>query len=257
MPAKNFYKKRILKYYILSFILAVSFQIGNSQTVNSAEYDPSAIVIKLKSSTVPQNTNRRTLQSTALAEKLTKMGVTNQRQLFPQKMSSTSRTKLFQYDLSGIYKLKLDKGQNIETIIRQLQLLPEIEYAEPYFLPKPLYIPNDPDSQAGGPQDYLEVISAYSAWNVERGDSNIVIGVLDTGVRLDHEDLKDNIKYNYDDPINGIDDEGDGYIDNFYGWDISNNDNDPSDDQSTHGTRVAGLNGTTNNNIGLAGVGFN
>ena len=119
IPGKDFYKKRMLKYYILSLILFVSFHVGYSQTVNSTEYDPSTIVIKLKSSIAPQSTNGRTLQSTTLAEKLTKMGVTNQRRVFPQKLSSTSRTKLFKYDLSGIYKLKLDKGQNIESIIKQ------------------------------------------------------------------------------------------------------------------------------------------
>ncbi|MEJ7663893.1 MAG: S8 family serine peptidase [Hymenobacter sp.] len=84
--------------------------------------------------------------------------------------------------------------------------------------------------------------------------------MTDTGIRFTHEDLRRQVKYNYADPINGIDDDGDGYIDNLYGWDFSNNNNDPraNDDNVVHGTETSGVAaGQADNGLGIAGVGFN
>jgi len=54
----------------------------------------------------------------------------------------------------------------------------KVEYAEPYYIPQLLYMPNDPFKNN---QYYLNLIRAYEAWNIEQGDSNIVIGIVDTG----------------------------------------------------------------------------
>jgi hypothetical protein len=67
-----------------------------------------------------------------------------------------------------------------------------------------------------------------------------------------------NLKKNYNDPVNGIDDDNDGYVDNFNGWDMSENDNNPNVDNSDHGSHVSGCAAAaTNNGIGVAGTGFN
>ncbi|MGV3539936.1 MAG: S8 family peptidase, partial [Rufibacter sp.] len=98
---------------------------------------------------------------------------------------------------------------------------------------------------------------AYAAWDITKGDSNVVIGILDTGVRLTHEDLQDKIKYNYADPIDGLDNDKDGYTDNFQGWDLADADNAPTADASGHGTSVAAIAAAhADNGKGMAGVGF-
>ena len=86
----------------------------------------------------------------------------------------------------------------------------------------------------------------------------MLIGVLDTGIKYDHEDLMANLQYNYADPVNGVDDDNDGYIDNYRGWDFSNNDNDATTPTNNgHGVPVTGVvSATTNNGMGIAGVGF-
>ncbi len=108
-----------------------------------------------------------------------------------------------------------------------------------------------------GLQDYLKPVRAYEAWDIEKSDTAIVIGIVDTGVKFDHEDL-DNVAYNYADPVNGIDDDNDGYIDNFRGWDVANDDNDPTADSDGHGTQVTGVSSAkTDNGAGMASSGFN
>ena len=137
-----------------------------------------------------------------------------------------------------------------------------VEYVEPLYIRQPQYQPNDPLADSTlisltASQYYLKQIKAYRAWDITRGDSSIVIGITDGGVRLTHVELAPQIKHNYADPINGIDDDHDGYIDNFTGWDLANNDNDPGYDINiVHGTLVAGVAAArVDNGQGIAGLG--
>ena len=110
-------------------------------------------------------------------------------------------------------------------------------------------------------QYQISQINAFSAWDIEKGDTNVVIGIVDDGCQWNHPDLAANVKINYADPINGIDDDHDGYIDNYRGWDLGNNDNDPNNDGPgalAHGTHVAGdADAVTDNAIAIASPGFN
>jgi serine protease len=158
-----------------------------------------------------------------------------------------------QVDISTIYDVSFDPVIPVEKAVNLLLATGKVEYAEPVYKMQLLYNPNDPDTAS---QYYLALIRAYDAWDISQGDSNLVVGVTDTGTDLDHPDLAAGIKYNYNDPINGIDDDNDGYIDNFMGWDVGQNDNDPSID-IVHGSFVSGLAGAvTDNGVGMAGPGF-
>lgn len=85
-----------------------------------------------------------------------------------------------------------------------------------------------------------------------------MIGIVDSGTDWDHPDLQANIKYNWADPIDGIDNDLDGFTDNFRGWDVSNNDNDPMNGNSDHGSHVSGCAAAvTDNGVGVASPGFN
>jgi subtilisin family serine protease len=109
-------------------------------------------------------------------------------------------------------------------------------------------------------QWHLDKISASSAWDISRGDSSFFVGIIDSGVDYNHEDLRDNLAYNYADPINGIDDDQDGYIDNYYGWDFGSNDSDPMIDGYgvlSHGSIICGVAAcSTDNFIGSSSPGF-
>ncbi|MBC7921433.1 MAG: S8 family serine peptidase, partial [Ferruginibacter sp.] len=165
--------------------------------------------------------------------------------------------------LSRIYRLQLkparpakgvDALQRLEKTINQLRSDPNVEYAEPVYRYENLaaYLPNDPLSAN---QPYLETIGAYQAWQIERGSPDVTIGISDYGFSLDHEDLATNLQYNPGDPVNGRDDDHDGYVDNYAGWDLSDGDNDLNG--NVHGTCVAGLAAArADNRTGIAGVGF-
>jgi hypothetical protein len=113
-------------------------------------------------------------------------------------------------------------------------------------------------------QTYLTRIQAPAAWNMTTGDGQQVVAVLDTGVDLDHADLRDNIWINPGEIAgDGVDNDGNGYVDDVNGWDFVDNDNTPepnrnlaySNEAVGHGTIVAGVLGAVGNNrLGVAGI---
>ncbi|WP_101443451.1 S8 family serine peptidase [Pontibacter ramchanderi] len=191
---------------------------------------------------------------------LQKVGAKTVEQKFPGKAPAPFARKA-RVDLSLIYELAYDPAHNLEAVQQALLATGMVEYVEPLYERVPLYQPNDPSADSTKTtQAYLKNISAYGGWAVQKGDTNIVIGVLDSGFRFSHEDIRNKIKYNYDDPIDGIDNDGDGLIDNFYGWDFGDRDNTLNDDSpyKGHGTKVAGVAiAEADNRAGIAGVGFN
>lgn len=222
------------------------------------EYDPSVVIVKLKPSSV--ESARGGAASLKSLPVFNNVKLTNIEPALPyiKDVSTTARTGEKPHPLANIYRLTIAPDQKVVDVINDLLSYDEVLYAEPYFDHKPLIVPNDPEAKPSvGRQTYLNVINAYDAWTIEQGDTTVVIAVLDTGTELNHEDIKDNISYNYDDPINGVDDDGDGLIDNFQGWDIANNDNIPESDTDEHGLLVGGLSSaSTNNETGMAGTGY-
>jgi subtilisin family serine protease len=179
----------------------------------------------------------------------------------------------------GLMTVKVPKGKTVEEMVKIYNSDPNVEYAEPNYIYHLLMTPNDPDfscqwgmnnvGQTGGTPD--ADIDAPEAWDVETGDPNVVIAIIDTGVVYTHPEFDDKMWVNEDEiPCNGIDDDGNGYIDDYRGWDYLGyhqyweelgeedwwEDNDPMDDYlPAHGTHCAGIAAAeTSNGIGVAGV---
>jgi len=157
-------------------------------------------------------------------------------------------------DLTRTYKLTLFDGEDLSDAIRKLEETDLFEWVEPTTYSASFAIPNDPQV---GSLDHLLHANLYAAWDTTQGDTNVVMGITDTSFDLLHEDLQGNLKYNYDDPIDGSDNDNDGYTDNYRGWDIWGNDNDVFFTNDWHGTGVLAVAAaTTDNGVGMAGAGF-
>jgi subtilisin family serine protease len=173
------------------------------------------------------------------------------------------------------FVISLPDGLSISEAQDWLQKKGVVAQSEPNYLIPVHAAPDDPDffrqwslnntGLKGGRDD--ADIDALEAWNIETGRRDVVIAVIDTGVDYTHEDLRGNIWHNLGEiPDNGIDDDGNGYIDDVIGWDFVDSfdgalyedfetpDNDPMD-RHGHGTHVAGIIGAvTDNETGVAGV---
>ncbi|MEL6330708.1 MAG: S8 family peptidase [Planctomycetota bacterium] len=169
--------------------------------------------------------------------------------------------------LGGMENLSVS---NEERAVQILRRLPFVEYAELDYVVDVTRTPNDQfyslqygfnntGQQIGGIFGTADAdIDAPEAWDITTGSSNVVIAVIDSGVQWDHPDLAANIWNNSDEIAgNGIDDDGNGYVDDVRGWDFYSNDNNP-DDADGHGSHVAGtIAAVSDNSIGVAGTCWN
>lgn len=163
--------------------------------------------------------------------------------------------------LSRIYKIKLAEGSDVYETALRMASDPSVEWAEPVYARQLHYDPDDPDL---GKQWAIDKVEARAAWDLFRGDTTVVVGIVDTGVDYMHPDLAANIWTNPGEvPENGIDDDNNGFVDDIRGWDFGGNnfdepDNDPEETIAVHGTAVAGVvSAVTDNGIGIAAPAFN
>jgi hypothetical protein len=185
-------------------------------------------------------------------------------------------------DFTAFYIAHLPPGLRLETALERLGALPEVMSAEPIAILPLSVVPNDSlwSSSYYFFQPSRRDIHAAEAWDVTRGDTSIVVGILDTGIVPYHPDIggvmaesPGQIWTNWDEwgGVAGEDDDANGYVDDFRGWDFvhvggsdarlyedfQDPDNDPNDFVA-HGTGVAGVVGAlTNNVIGIAGTCWN
>lgn len=246
------------------------FVLASNLTTN--DYAAKTVIFKVK----PQYrgiTSNTKINNPLLDQVLAYVGVNSLSKKFPNHAPpERAKNELGQAyaDLSLIYELKYTNNVSLEDAINQVLATNLAEFAEPHYHYQMHNVtPNDPSisNQSG----FLTRIRAYAAWDLalggSQGTSSVVIGIVDSGTDTDHPDLVSQFAINTADPINGADDDGDGYIDNNRGYDLAgadyNNvvgDNNPNimGNNNNHGSHVSGCaSAATNNTVGVAGIGWN
>ncbi len=223
---------RALVFCILGFLLIGAMFPAFA---DEARYAPGEVLIKFKES-----------------------ATTTQRNGVLREMGAT---KIKEFEFIGASHHRLN-GMTVEEALSRFRGHPHIEFIEPNVYFEPAEIPNDPLFPSWPLHNTLEPpylpnidIRAVHAWDIHRGSKTVIVGVIDSGVDIYHPDLEDNIYYNPGEiPGNNIDDDDNGYVDDFHGWNFWNNSPHPVDD-SGHGTMCASIIGAdTDNGIGVSGV---
>ena len=158
------------------------------------------------------------------------------------------------------YKLHFNDTLGVNQLVGAIEALSWVDYCEKAPLYKTTYTPNDVNIN----QWYLSKIEAFSGWDITQGSSDVVIAIVDNAVRISHTDLIDNVWINPGETENGFDSDLNGYADDINGYDVADNNNNPNPPSSftsgsfSHGTHCAGTaSASTDNGLGVAGVGFN
>ncbi len=228
---------------------------------------PNALHLKTKSFTAIDKYSNRVLNS-SISQILGKYPVRSVRAPFIDDKATQPLTNNT-FGIERILEVYFDEGVDIYQICKELVADPNVEYAVPIYIRHTFaFTPNDP---LYSQQWYIKNIKLPEAWDISKGDKKIFIAIVDSGVDWEHPDLNANIWINpMEIPDNGIDDDGNGKIDDVRGWDLVGNvttqdilnnnwreDNDPKNISGFHGTHVAGCaSAVTNNGVGIASPGF-
>ena len=213
-------------------------QLPALQTMLGNEYAEGRLLVRFKNQPVGQ------AESFSVAEKFAQWGVWARH--------------AFHGELAGLFSVEGD------FLVRDLLPVvlsdPVVKYAEPVYKIKPAYQPNDPSAQSGTAEGYhLNRIRAFEAWDVTKGNPSFVVAFVDSGCSVTHEDIAGNLWTNTAEANGspGVDDDGNGYVDDFHGWDFING-NNTLDDYDNHGTATSSAAIAVGDNAkGIAGVAYN
>ncbi len=242
------------------------------KTPANSRYLPDRIIVKLRPG--PASFAKGSFGVSALDMFAQQYGVRSIDQTFPNHAQPADPGRV---DLTRFYTLRYNRPIDAFKVAAEFSRQPGVEYAEPWFIYQTdgnaTFTPSDTSYAL---QWALKKIKADTAWTVSQGDTTVILAIDDTGVQWDHPDLVTNIWYNpgemgtdaqgHDKRFNGIDDDGDGKVDDWHGWDFAGADiNNPTEDNdprptgsnTAHGTHVSGIAAAATNNVtGIAGVGF-
>ncbi|MEO8664443.1 MAG: S8 family peptidase [Ignavibacteria bacterium] len=271
---------------LMSVILSFPSATRTNDNVRSSLYSKTRFFVKTNHDLkISEATGKISLATglVSLDEKISKYNIKGIKNLF--RISNGSTELYNKYGMSRIYLFEIeeDPGIDLEKVTKEFNDDADVEFAELNYIGtsagvkeyemKKLFQKTVPDDEMFYKQWYLQNsgsvepssggsqakvgadVKILSTWEIETGSEDVIVAILDSGIKDDHPDLRNRIWVNKDEiPGNGLDDDGNGYIDDVRGWDFAYDDRRP-DDGFGHGTNIATVIGAnTNNTIGFAGI---
>lgn len=239
------------RYIFFAALLAMMWLGINvyADEYDGLDFDYGSVLVQLK----PQITDVVSMCSDPFEE----LNISDAKCIFGDDASSISLFSDKTEPIIYVLDLENPSRENVIDTIEKLKAMPNIEYAEPNYNVYEFSEPNDTYYQ-NGKQAVLDLIGAKKLWNFDIDCSDVAVGVMDSGIQTNHEDLIDNIWVNTGEIVgDGIDNDGNGYIDDIYGWNCGDSNGDVSY-VSNHGVHVAGIiSAATNNSKGVASIARN
>jgi thermitase len=262
-------KKKVLS---AALVLGVCSGVSAMEKNRLAEHVPGEVLVKIKPGMLKSFLSNKSLYDAEIKEEIhAAMGElvllrVPQTKSLNTIISDINKNAAVEYAEPNFIYRAIDTVQNATSIINNLKINKDVYTA---------MTPNDPrygklwglrntgDNEPAGSRGNSSAtgkagadVNAESAWAMSKGSHQVKIAVIDTGVDYNHEDLRNNMWTNTAEANGrpGVDDDGNGYVDDIHGYDFANNDGDPMDGNS-HGTHCAGtIAAEHNNGIGIAGV---
>ena len=238
--------------YIFFAVLLAMIWLGinvYADEYDGLDFDYGSVLVQLK----PQITDAVSMCSDPFEE----LNISGAKCIFGDDTSSISLFSDKTEPIIYVLDLENPSRENVIDTIEKLKAMPNIEYAEPNYNVYEFSEPNDTYYQ-NGKQAVLDLIGAKKLWDFDIDCSDVAVGVMDSGIQTNHEDLIDNIWVNTREIVgDGIDNDGNGYIDDIYGWNCGDSNGDVSY-VSNHGVHVAGIvSAVTDNSKGVASIARN
>lgn len=271
-------KKFIFTVLLLgAFIAYPSHNVSLKDNSNKSRFAKDHIIVKLKKNTEIMAASDPTPLSyentlTSIFNELN-IGIKKSKVLFPR--DTKRNTALYnKYEFETYYVVFFDQDVNIEELNKKLSIDKNVDFSEPDYIGESAgvkgttFTPNDEyfsrqwglyndGSQRTTPGKSGRVgadMNVLKGWEIETGSSDIIVGIMDSGTKIDHPDLNGRIWVNSEEVKNGRDDDGNGFVDDINGFNFAY-DNPNVRDDGGHGTNIAGTIGaSTNNSLGYAGI---
>lgn len=250
-------RKKILST-ILSFFILISTLSSYSLGTDLNESD--ITLFPHRGKTIPINTDRllvkfkdhkkSSLSKNNIAKKLKGIRFKHNNKLSKTDVVEFSDSKELEYALR-----LFEDDSNVDFVQPDYKLYKNIDIQDPYYI-KQWGLSNSGQDINGKPGFIGFDINAAAAWDLVNTSSGVLVGILDTGIDLNHEDLGDSVFKNLaENPANNLDDDQNGYVDDYCGWDFINSDSSVYDgEEDDHGTHLAGIIAAGANSAGIRGI---
>lgn len=269
----------LLTVILLIVILLPAGSLVTNENVNKSRYANDHLIVKLKndlSQLASSDTRNGASEITAVKDISLRLNIQplKIKKLFPTDLNNNCDLSR-KYELDRFFVVYVKTNKDIAELCKDYERNPNVDFAEPDFIGesagkkglnpvKPndeyfnrqwgLYNDGTVRTTTGKRGKQGADMNVLKGWEVETGGENIIIAILDSGTKLDHPDLKGRIWVNKNEKRDGRDNDGNGFVDDIYGYNFAYDDDDVRDDGG-HGTNICGTVGAVpNNRIGYAGI---